>query len=250
MYKSKEIILPLIVLLMLIITPIWMITRYYPDYEFYDELYKSGISKTATLLNKEIRINENGLLNYFIIDNKDNYLFKVGYETKDNDYVRCFVGVSKDTYYSIGLRDELYIVYSKDAPSKCSLFDGIEISRVILLMSLIVAAVLFLIGLGFIYYVYKSYSKPSSDNLVKPTTSLNLHINPECPKCGLLMTEGYMPTVGGVSWRDKDEPIGIPTMLTGLEGTTFWIKRPLLHAYHCKGCKIIIFKYGKAEKQE
>jgi len=250
MFKSKEIILPLIVLLMLILTPIWMYTRYYPDYSFHDELYKNGIGKTAVLLNKEIRINENGFLNYFVLDNNENYLFKLGYKTPDNNYVRCNVGVSKDTYYSIGIRDELRIIYSPAITSSCSLQDTVEISRAILLMTLIVAAVIFLISLGFIYYIYKSYSKPSADNLVKPTTALNLESTPECPKCRSMMTEGYMPTVGGVSWRDKYEPIGIPTMLTGLEGTTFWIKRPLLHAYHCKQCKIIIFKYGKGEKQE
>ena len=33
-----------------------------------------------------------------------------------------------------------------------------------------------------------------------------------------------------------------------LPGTTFWVKRPLLHAFNCKDCEIITFKYGKDDK--
>ena len=48
------------------------------------------------------------------------------------------------------------------------------------------------------------------------------------------------------TWASKTagQSIGIPTMFTGLEGTTFWIKRPALHAYRCGHCRIILFKYG------
>jgi len=248
-YKSKEIILPLLVAILLTIVPIWMIYNYYGEYFHYQNLSENGVLKTARLKNKEIKINERKILRLFITDNTENYRFYVGFNTVAKKYVICEFGVSKDTYYSIGIRDELAIIYSPSNPSDCSIPDGIEISRYLLLMTLIVAFLILLAGIGFYYYIYNSYKKPHPQNLVKPTTDMDLGGNaPKCPKCGINMTEGYMPTVGGVAWRDSDQPIGIPTMLTGLPGTTFWVKRPLLHAFNCKECEIITFKYGKDDK--
>ncbi|MCH7927302.1 MAG: hypothetical protein IID03_04870 [Candidatus Dadabacteria bacterium] len=248
-YKSKEIILPLLVAILLTIVPIWMICNYYGEYFHYQNLSENGVLKTARLKNKEIKINERKILRLFITDNTENYRFYVGFNTVAKKYVICEFGVSKDTYYSIGIRDELAIIYSPSNPSDCSIPDGIEISRYLLLMTLIVAFLILLAGIGFYYYIYNSYKKPHPQNLVKPTTDMDLGGNtPKCPKCGVNMTEGYMPTVGGVAWRDREEPIGIPTMLTGLPGTTFWVKRPLLHAFNCKECEIITFKYGKDDK--
>ena len=248
-YKSKEIILPLLVAILLTIVPIWMIYNYYGEYFHYQNLSENGVLKTARLKNKEIKINERKILRLFITDNTENYRFYVGFNTVAKKYVRCEFGVSKDTYYAIGIRDELAIIYSPSNPRDCSIPDGIEISRYLLLMTLIVAFLILLAGIGFYYYIYNSYKKPHPQNLVKPTTDMDLGENaPKCPKCGVNMTEGYMPTVGGVAWRDREEPIGIPTMLTGLPGTTFWVKRPLLHAFNCKECEIITFKYGKDDK--
>ncbi len=246
MYKSKEIILPLIVVLFLIITPLWIITTYYGQYFYHKELSENGILTGARLVGKHIRIDENKLLRLFIADNPENYRFAVGFKNNSGEYTRCEFGVSRDTYYSVGVRDELLVVYPPSNPSECTLTDGVEISRFLLLVTLIFALFIFILGLGFIYYVYKSYTKPPLDKLIKPTTDMGLDESVvTCPRCKNLMTEGYMPIVGGVAWRDKDEPIGIPTMFSGLPGTTFWIKRPLPHAFHCKRCEIITFKYGK-----
>ncbi|HSG32182.1 MAG TPA: PF20097 family protein [Thermodesulfobacteriota bacterium] len=246
MYKSKEIILPVIVILLLLITPLWMICTYYGEYSYYDELSKDGIQTGARLDNKEIKTDKSGIFSLFIADSTENYRLTAGYYINTDSYIRCEFGVSKDTFYSIGLRDELLVVYPPSNPTKCTLTDGVEISRYFLLITLIFALFILILGIGFIYYVYKSYAKPTPDKLIKPTTNLGIDANGViCPKCKSNMTEGYMPTVGGVAWRDSDEPIGIPTMFTGLPGTTFWVKRPLLHAFHCKECEIITFKYGK-----
>jgi hypothetical protein len=249
MYKSKEIILPLLVTTLLIITPIWMIISYYGKYSYYQNLSKNGVETGARLTNKEIRIDEREILKLFIRDKTENYRFTVDFNTDKNRYVRCEFGVSKDTYYSVGIRDQLLVVYPPNNPSECTLPDGARVSRYLLLATLITAIFILMLALGFIYYMYKSYKKPEPDNLVIPTTNMNLDGTAlKCPKCKSGMTQGYMPTVGGVTWRDGDEPIGIPTMLTGLPGTTFWVKRPLLHAFHCKQCEIITFKYGNDDK--
>ena len=103
-----------------------------------------------------------------------------------------------------------------------------------------------LIFLGFSYYVYRSFRKP--DRPLPLTTHMDVDKNSVlCPRCGSKMNEGYMPTIGGVSWRDRNEAVGIPTIFSGLPGTTFWVKRPMLHAFHCEKCNIITFKYGKKE---
>lgn len=244
MYKSKEIILPIIVLLILFITPVWMIYSYAGEYSYFNKLSKEGVLIKAVLKHKEIRIDENKILRLFISDSTENYRFKVGFST--DKYISCEFGVSKDTYYSIGIRDELGVIYPRENPQNCTMPDGVEISKYLLLATLLFAIFILLLAFGFLHYVYRSYKKPDAQNPVKPTTDMGVNTYEiACPRCRSIMTEGYMPTVGGVAWRDNDEPVGIPTMLTGLPGTTFWLKRPLLHAFHCKSCEIITFRYGK-----
>ena len=80
-YKSKEIILPLLVAILLTIVPIWMIYNYYGEYFHYQNLSENGVLKTARLKNKKIKINERKILRLFITDNTENYRFYVGFNT-------------------------------------------------------------------------------------------------------------------------------------------------------------------------
>jgi len=246
MFNSKEIILPLIVAIILMVLPIWMILNYGRKFFYYQQLSTSGIETGATLINKKMRFKENKLLRPFITNSTVNYRFLVAFDSTDKKRVRCELGVSKDTYYSIDVRDELLIIYPPDNPKDCTLPHWARVSRYFLLMTLVVAVILIILSICLFYYIYTSFKKPRPGEVIKITTNMDLDKpSLNCPKCAAEMTEGYMPAVGGVSWRDKDEPIGIPTMRSGLPGTTFFIKRPLLHAFHCKTCKIIVFKYGK-----
>ena len=157
----------------------------------------------------------------------------------------CTLRVSKSTYDVVSRRDELRVIYLPDDPSQCTLPDSIELNLYLITSLLAVAVFLLLLAAGFIFYIYKSFKKRPPGKPVPLTTDLGLPPGGlPCPRCGSPMTEGYMPTVGGVSWRDRDDPIGIPSMFTGLEGTAFWLKRPALHAYRCGHCRIITFKYG------
>ena len=244
MLRSNEIILPLILAIILTVIPLWMLFNYTGKFFYFQTISKSGIKKGALLLDKHIKINDNKLFNLFLFDNSENYRFKIGFRSLDEQWIECELGVTKDTYYAIGIRDELLIIYPPNNPISCTLPDAIEITRYLILATLIVAIIILLLALGFFYYIYTSYRKPEPGDFVQPTTNLDLGSKiTNCPKCSKEMDEGYMPTVGGVSWRDKDEPIGIPTIFNGLRGTTFWVKRPLLHAFHCKKCGIITFKY-------
>lgn len=69
----------------------------------------------------------------------------------------------------------------------------------------------------------------------------------KCPECAAYMNVGYVPVTGGITWRNKDEPVGFITNLSGLPGTV-WVNpfaRPKLPGFHCPNCQIILFKYGK-----
>ncbi len=242
---SKEIIIPIIILTLLILVPGWIIYNYLGDFIFYQKLSTDGVVKKATLENKGVLKDGEFHTSYTTLPS-ENHQFIVGYKTDDNKYVKCQVGVSQTTYDVISKRDELAVMYLPSDPLKCTLPSSVEINRYTLMSTLMVACLFILLSIGFAYYIYKSFRKPVAGEEIKLTNNLELKgDNLICPRCGDKMTEGYLPTVGGVSWRDMDEPIGIPTVFSGLPGTTHWIRRPMLHAFHCKSCKIITFKYGK-----
>jgi len=245
MIKSNELILPLTIALLLLLIPAWMMSKYLNEFSFYQRLNSTGINATARLDNKYIVIRDSWLSNYFLPDSEDTYKFKAGYRLSDDVWTQCEFGVTRDTYYSVSIRDQLMIVYDPKNPHKCALPEGIQVTRLILLVSVIFAVFLILLGIYFLYYIYKSFRALKPGEHIELTTYIDIgNEKPACPRCNKTMAEGYMPTVGGVSWRDNNQPIGIPTILNGLPGTTFWVKRPLLHAFRCRDCEIIIFKYG------
>ena len=102
-----------------------------------------------------------------------------------------------------------------------------------------------LIGFGSVFFVLRSYKKPGPGDSSLFATDMEFEEGIRCPKCNLEMTEGYLPTGSGIVWRNIDQPVGIPTVFSGLPGTAIFGKHSKLHAYHCVSCKIVTFKYGK-----
>ncbi len=245
MKNRKELILPAIVVIILTAVPAWILYNFAGKLFLYESLHRYGVRTRAVLLDKGVRI-DGKVVKYSVTDPSDDHMFLVGFETKDGKEAACRLGVSKNTYDVIGRRDELSVTYLPDHPSRCTLPHSLEMNR-LLAYSLVGAAVfLLLLAAGFCIYIYRSFKKPPPGNPVALTTDLGLPGQSlSCPRCGVEMTEGYMPTVGGVSWRDRGDPVGVPSMLSGLPGTTFWVKRPKLHAYRCEDCHIITFKYGE-----
>lgn len=245
MSYKKELIIPIIVLILIATISLYFPISYLDDFVFYRNLKKEGVTTGAVLLNKGIEKNGKLIREANTLPSDRHYLI-VTFDTESGEFVNCKIGVSKNTYDSISRRDELRAIYLKNNPEMCSLPNSVSILYTISLAVIAIGFVFFLIFLGFLIYVYKSFKKPKKPLLL--TTELNTRKdNVSCPECSTLMGEGYMPTVGGVNWRDMDEPLGIPTLFSGLPGTTFWFKRPMLHAFHCKNCNIITFKYGRKE---
>lgn len=243
--KNKiELVIPVLVLILLTSVAGWIFLRYTGDLLFYKKLRDEGVETSAAVTMKAI-MKDGRLVRSNITSPSDDHRIMVSLRLPGGISSVCTLRVSKYTYDVVAKRDILNVAYLPEDPSECTLPDGIELNLYLILSLLAVAVVLLLLAAGFAFYIYRSFRKPPPGKLVPLTTGLGIPAGGlECPKCGAHMTEGYMPTVGGVAWRDREDPIGIPTMFTGLPGTAFWIKRPALHAYRCEPCRIIIFKYG------
>ncbi len=244
MKNKSELIVPILVLVLLAAVPAWILYKYAGDLLFYETLSDRGVETTAVVAMKGI-MEDGRLVRASITSPSDDHRIVVSLRMPRGITSACTLRVTKYTYDVIARHDILNVVYLPEDPSKCTLPDSVELNLYLLMSLVAVALFLLLLAAGFTYYIYKSFRKPPRDKLVPLTTDLGMPVGGlACPKCGAPMTEGYMPTVGGVSWRDREDPIGIPTMLTGLPGTAFWVKRPKLHAYRCEPCRIIVFKYG------
>ncbi len=244
MLSRKDLVFPILVLILLLGVTLSFPAYFSKDFIKYKNLKDKGVNVKATITDKkEI---EDKKFTAFLTGYKNNAYELVATYKVNGAVYNCDLSVSKTTFNSFDKKDELLITYNPSKQAQCSLSFNITLNYYILLSILGLGLLFLLMTLGFTYYVYKSFKKPARDKLVATTTRLDLE-KIDCPKCGLIMTEGYLPTVGGVCWREKDDPVGIPTILSGLPGTTFWARRPKLHAFHCKGCEIITFKYGKKD---
>ena len=66
-----------------------------------------------------------------------------------------------------------------------------------------------------------------------------------CPRCGATMGEGYLPLLAPLHGREPGQPVGLPTVFTGLPGTVGWSGRPRVHADRCASCEVVTLRYGK-----
>lgn len=245
MKNRKELILPAIVVVLLAGVAGWILVSYGGKFALYNDLYNNGVRTRAVLIQKGV-FKDGRLLQSKITDQSDDHRFLVGFRTKEGDEAICRLSVSKRTYDVIGKRDQLGIAYLPSDPSKCTLPHSLGYTRILVMSMTGVGVFLLLIAAGFCFYIYSSFRKPGQGNPVTLTTNLGIDDGAVlCPRCREEMTEGYIPTAGGITWRNRDDPVGIPTILTGLPGTKFFLKRPRLHAYRCESCRIVTFKYGK-----
>ncbi|MGI9554173.1 MAG: PF20097 family protein [Thermodesulfobacteriota bacterium] len=246
MSNKKELIIPATVLIVIGTISLYFIFSYLDDFIYYKNLKNEGIKTGAVLSYKGVEVDG-------VLQKKKNTLpsdrhyINVKFATESGENIKCRVGVSKNTYDSMSRRDELRVIYLKSNPENCSLPNSVSTLYTLSLSLIAISLIFLLIFIGFLIYVIRSFKKPAMP--LPLTTVMNVDTqNVNCPECGAKMINGYMPTIGGVSWRDRNDAVGIPTLFSGLPGTTFWFKRPMLHGFHCKNCKIITFKYGSKKK--
>ena len=67
-----------------------------------------------------------------------------------------------------------------------------------------------------------------------------------CPLCGSKMEKGFIGVWRGIFWSDKKRtvvwklPFGEDMIFRAS------LKNPMIEAYRCKKCKLVIFRYGEA----
>jgi len=70
-----------------------------------------------------------------------------------------------------------------------------------------------------------------------------------CPMCHARMTEGFIPTGGGMHWLRRRDASGVE-FAESLPGTFAWFRRTRLPAWRCKKCELVLFRYGRHIQQQ
>lgn len=251
MKNRSELIVPVLVIVLLAGVALWAVFSYAGDYLDYERLYDEGREGVAVVVTKGIEQGNGELSRASVTDPSDIHRVIVAVDTPrapDEKPPYCSFTVSKLTYDVLVRRDKLVVSYLPSDPSICTLPDSLSATRIILMSMMAVAGTLLLLAAGFTVHVYRSFRNPEPGNPVGLTTAFDLPPGePRCPQCGAEMTEGYIPTSAGIPWRDRNDPVGMPTIASGLPGTKSLLKRPRLHAYRCPKCDIVTFKYGGAD---
>jgi hypothetical protein len=135
--------------------------------------------------------------------------------------------------------DVLDVVLPRARPGECVLEATLRNSILFLwaLSGLVVVALLLMLLVGL--FLDRSFGRAGTPAVRFDRAGL------VCPRCGAPMEEGYLPMLAPLHWRGRGQPIGLPTLLSGLAGTVGWRGRPCLPAYRCASCEVVTLRYGK-----
>ncbi len=133
------------------------------------------------------------------------------------------------------------VVFFDDRPGTCVPQSTVEASGLVLwsITGCLSITILAIFGIGFA--MQRNFSKPL-------VATNRMDVDPgrvTCPVCEGKMTEGYLPLVSGIHWRDTGQPLGLPHALGGLPGTKVMRQRPRLHAFRCEPCEIVTFHHAQ-----
>lgn len=240
---NRELLLPLILLILLGAACLYLPVKYFGDYRYYSELDSSGIKTDGTIINRGILL-DGKFTSIDKTEPSDRQLFKIEYNSINTEKRVCDLSVSKKVFDTHPLNDRLEILYLESDNKKCFIPENVHSMYLLSLILNCFGFLFILIFIAFAFFIYNSFKKRKNPvNL--SSEFLSPRENILCPECGNVMVEGYIPGVGGINWRERNEPVGLPNMITGLPGTIFWRKRPILHAFNCKQCAVVTFKYKK-----
>jgi hypothetical protein len=155
--------------------------------------------------------------------------------------MHCTAETSEGHLAAAAAGDVLEVVLPEGRPGECVLVATLENSMALMtaLAALLAVFVLVLVLLGL--FLQRSFTRPGV-----PNTRFDLPPGaPACPRCRAPMTEGYLPLLAGIHWRDTGQPVGMPHALAGLPGTTGWRERARVHAFRCPSCAIVTFQYAR-----
>lgn len=134
--------------------------------------------------------------------------------------------------------DALDVVLPADRPDECVLVATLDNSILLLwsLVGMVAVALLLLVLIG-------TFLERSFGRAAEPSTRFDSGAV-VCPRCGAAMREGYLPLLAPIHWRDPGDPIGLPTVFTGLPGTVGWRGRARVAAFRCAPCGIVTLRHA------
>lgn len=241
MTKQRKLIILALILISVTTAIAWFIVPAFRMYLLYNRLDSEGLTTEARILRTETKANPSFLR---ILDS---YTTKssmhVEFEDLNGDTYRCILDVSKMLYDEHTVGDFVIVLYLNDDPKQCKLAAYVEGTKDISKIVVISGAVMWLLFVLLPAIIGVLLISRSEDK-----GEIKLEIGEmRCPECGSQMEEGYIPLISGINWRRQNESVGLLTVFSGLPGTVWWnpFKRPKLPGFHCKRCKVILFKYGK-----
>jgi hypothetical protein len=241
---KKGIWFPISLGILVIVIALWVPFTYGEIFLFNHRLLNDGVIEEAQIVSKGVLMNGE-LVWKELSQTSEDHQFQVKIISSGGEVNNCQFGVSESLYDIYPLGSAIPVAYLSEDPQKCKRYESITGIQRTLSFGIGISAFMMLIAFGSLFFVSRSYKKTGPGDSSSFATDMELEEGVRCPKCNVEMTEGYLPMGGGIVWRNIDQPVGIPTIFSGLPGTAFFGKRPKLHAYHCGSCKIVTFKYGK-----
>lgn len=245
---KKGIWFPLSLVILITLIALWFPLKYGSDFLLNRALLSEGVAENAQIYKKGILVNGK-LIWTQQTKPSDEHVFIVKLSSQGGRESLCQFGVTQRLYYNSPLGIRIPVTFLPESPQRCKLSYSLRGSQSILSKGFALSAGMLLLALGSLFFIRHSHKKSGPGNSSQLTTAIKSEETPNCPECGIKMTEGYLPMGFGIHWRNINQPVAIPTIFSGLSGTVFWLKRPRLHGYHCEKCRIIIFKYGMEDKK-
>lgn len=246
---KKGIWFPLSLVVLIILIALWVPFKYGSDFLLNRSLLSEGVVENMQIFKKGILVNGKLVWPQQQTKPSDEHIFIVKLSSQGGRENLCQFGVTQRLYNNSPLGTRIPVTFLPESPHRCKLSYSLRGSQAILSKGLALSTGMMLFAFGALFFVYRSHKQPGPGSSSQLTTAIKSEDHPNCPECGIKMTEGYLPMGFGIHWRNINQPVAIPTIFSGLSGTVSWLKRPRLHAYHCDKCRIIIFKYGVEDKK-
>jgi len=245
---KKGIWFPLSLVSLIILIALWVPLKYGAAFLLNRALLKSGIAENARIVQKGILVN--GKLVWTQQTKlSDEHVFIVRLLGKGDVENLCQFGVSQRLYNNSPPGVMIPVTFLPESPQRCKLSYSLPGSQSILSKGLLLSGGMMFFAFGTLFYIYHSHKQPGPGSSSQLTTAIKSEVAPNCPECGIKMTEGYLPMGFGIHWRNINQPVAMTTIFSGLNGTVSLLKSPKFHGYRCDKCRIIIFKYGAEDKK-
>lgn len=231
MFRSKEAIVLIAMMFVLLAASAWVFIEFGPATYRYRELTNRGVDVEARVVAKEIRPD-------------GRHHVTVAFETADAQRIECGFEVSRAGYDEIDPDQPITVTYVDRDPTTCMPPHIIATSRPFFYALVALAVFAILLVATFARVLRTAFRRPPVGEGMVLTTELGVS-EMACPRCRAPMSEGYIPGGYGIAWRDRNEAIGLPGPFNSLPGSTFWFRRPKLHAFRCAECEIITLRYGR-----